>query len=1802
MRRALLAGCLFLAELAAAVVYSKSLGGSGVDRANAVALDRAGNAWIAGFTASADFPVRNAAQARFGGGDGDAFVAKLDPRGDVLWATYLGGSGADEAARVEIDARGNVYVTGTTRSADFPVTSDAYQRTARGGTEAFFAKFGPEGQLLYATYFGGDGNETGNALLVDAAGYVAIGGETNSSNLPVTAGALFRERRGGTDGFVAVFDPAGRQLTYATYFGGAGDDALAAMALGQGGNLYLTGQTTSGDLPVTPGAPQRALAGQTDAYLARLSRSRDALEFLTYWGGGAADSASDVLVDLAEMVYIGGTTASANFPVVPAGITSYRGGSSDAFLAQFAFERSAGAAGLAAAKFGEPPRRALGSLAREKEPIGRREAGTPSGSAGPVVASGTVGGPQADRGRRLNLTAAIFFKLLLRTDSLPWTDTIPGKTACSSPGPGSGFGTLGQNNGLANPYLRCLGTEEFFDLATNARGAEVLAGAAGSDARIEVFDQGFTPLTTTTQPDGQFTATQNTGKAGDPVGTATGELFEDELDLALGGPLPLSFVRHYGSNLQPNRLVRSALGANWMHNFDLAILFNQNRTQAFVVLYRGKAAGFNLAGANWTPQFPLPVDYQLSFDGQFFRFFDPSERLIYTFFSSGQLGRIDDLNGNGLVVTQGTNGPTRAADGLGRSLDFTYSGTQLTRITDQSGRFVEFTYSGGELASVTHADGRRSSYQYTSAGTRTALLTRRTLPEGNVPLTQQYDATGRVVRQSDSRGNGMRLEYDTPDPRYSRITAADGAVTLHRATNFNILTETVDPEGGVTSFEYDFAGHRTGVQDRNGRVTGAIYNTQGSLLSASAADGATLRAAHADLRFNVFTYQLPATLTLPDGTTRRFAYDARGNLTSYTDGAGQSWTMTYNARGQRTALRTPSGGSATADYNADGTVAATRLLTGETVRFEYDNLKRPVRVVRGDSSAVRVTYDARDRVTSLTDGRGQTTTYAYDGNGRVTAVRDANQAQTRLAYDGDSRPTTITNAVGAAARRNYDPVGRDAGGADAAGVERRITYDRRGYAGSVADAAGTVATVARDPEGVPTAITNGAGQTWSIETDPRRRPVAITDPAGNPTRIAWDTLSRPLGVTDPLGGETRFSYDAAGRLERLTLPEGETVRLGYNADSRVSQVTDPRGNVWRMDRDAAGRVTARTGPTGLTTRYDYNARGLLAKITRADNTTAAFTYDENGRLTREDDSDGIQISYTRDNVGRITRANGVTLAYDAAGRVTESNGIRNEYDGAGRITAVHYDPSRAVRYTYDNRGLLTRITDWANRVWEFDYDAARRPLRDRRPNGVATSYSYGADGRLSGIAHVGGKVNLTSTFERDANGRVVQATGQPAPPLAPGTQEFAYLADNRVQGREYDGRGNTVRDGGRRFVWNARNQLTRVTGPVGDAPIEYDAFGTPVRIGDSRYVWNYATQPPTLMAVRAASTSGAARKLGSPETDTRAFRGAVVNRFLVDPQNRWLYPHPITKYGELFYLELFGANSIAVAGTPDGAPDDVRQYLQMGSGAVFETSAAGDLAGALVTGPFGEFVEASGTYPFLSLDGLQALATAADVALADGAPVDLANAGRLCTDCAGIPVYATVAPDCDGDYCGGTCKPQRRADGVQLALLDCVYRGGDALDLAGVYLFAAPLSDSELARIVRDPPDRDGSQVLLTAQHAAEPIPPKPPVGDTTNPVPVTGPGAPPGAFTLGPLSPPFIPAFDDVARACAARPLGIAVDSEEVRIPLTFTFFGNGAFSAAERRELGARERSFEDPPRAAAAGRGECILKYANTKINVN
>lgn len=323
-------GDIFVSRFDAAgrLTYSTYIGGSGVDSAQGVALGSDGTLYLTGATQSLDFPVRNAFQATYNSRT-DAFVVKLSADGrSLIYSTFLGGAGDDQAAEIAVDSTGNAYVAGTTNSTDFPISGGAFQRDPQGLRDIFVTKLNPAGNsLVYSTYLGDVGNDVAAAMTLDAAGRVYVAGTSTSDNYPTLR--AFQSTRGGggsptADCVITILSASGNSLAYSTYFGGGDEERVADIVLDAAGSFYIVGSTRSTDLPTSNAFQSSSRGGSFgsgfflgpfDAFITKFTPDGSRLAFSTYLGGSEYDEATGIALDPAGNIYVCGVTSSEDFPL-----------------------------------------------------------------------------------------------------------------------------------------------------------------------------------------------------------------------------------------------------------------------------------------------------------------------------------------------------------------------------------------------------------------------------------------------------------------------------------------------------------------------------------------------------------------------------------------------------------------------------------------------------------------------------------------------------------------------------------------------------------------------------------------------------------------------------------------------------------------------------------------------------------------------------------------------------------------------------------------------------------------------------------------------------------------------------------------------------------------------------------------------------------------------------------------------------------------------------------------------------------------------------------------------------------------------------------------------------------------------------------------------------------------------------------------------------------------------------------------------------------------------------------------------
>jgi len=320
----------------ARILWATCLGGSGDDRAFALALDPAGGVYVAGWTGSPDFPVASPAQPQLSGGR-DAFLLKLNTAGNqIVFSTFHGGTNVESGLALAAYS-GGVWIAGGTASTDMPVTGAA-KSTLGGVQDGFLARFHDTGARLSSTYFGGSGEEMVRALALDSSGRPYVAGSSESTDFVLPVGVFQRIPAGGRDGFVLRFNTAASAIETGTMLGGTSGslstiETISALAVDATNGVVVAGYTPSADFPVVS-AWQATRVGDIEGFLTRIAPDFSSLTWSTYVGGINRDTLDGLALDSAGRIYAAGKSMSPDFPLIDP-VQAVNGGNLDVVLMRF---------------------------------------------------------------------------------------------------------------------------------------------------------------------------------------------------------------------------------------------------------------------------------------------------------------------------------------------------------------------------------------------------------------------------------------------------------------------------------------------------------------------------------------------------------------------------------------------------------------------------------------------------------------------------------------------------------------------------------------------------------------------------------------------------------------------------------------------------------------------------------------------------------------------------------------------------------------------------------------------------------------------------------------------------------------------------------------------------------------------------------------------------------------------------------------------------------------------------------------------------------------------------------------------------------------------------------------------------------------------------------------------------------------------------------------------------------------------------------------------------------------------------
>jgi RHS repeat-associated protein len=614
------------------------------------------------------------------------------------------------------------------------------------------------------------------------------------------------------------------------------------------------------------------------------------------------------------------------------------------------------------------------------------------------------------------------------------------------------------------------------------------------------------------------------------------------------------------------------------------------------------------------------------------------------------------------------------------------------------------------------------------------------------------------------------------------------------------LKSVTDPAGGVTRYEYDTQGRMTAIIDPRGNlVVRNSYDANGRVCQQEHGDGGIFK----------YYYVTADQATTPSGR-KLLAEAVSGGPISQ----APCFSPVSSSPVVATVMVDPNGNPTTFQFDGTGFLSSTTNALGQTTTYKRgpgSNLLSSITDPLG--RVTRRVYDNKGNITSVTDPMGNVTIFTYEPNfSQIETIIDAQKHLTTFGYDVRGNLTSIT-----------DPLG----------YTWKINYDRFGQPISIADPLGNTTTFEYDDSGNLVAAIDPLGNKSSRMYDKVSRLIAFTDPNGRSSVFDYDLMDRIKRLQDSLGKDTTFDYDLNGNL--LFVTDANKNKRGYSNDvkNRLETTTDPLGKTETYTYDFNDNLISFKDRKGQTTAYTYDSLNRSIKVTYADENTIAYKYDAVGRLTRIDDSVTGPIEYTYTTFGCSTCAR---TSLDKIIQETTSLGTINyTYDELGRRKSMSVVGGPLVDYRYDLGSRLIEVSQAGLGFVSIDHDKAGRRTSLILPNGITTEYNYDKASRLLNMKHstVSNVIeDLTYTYDAAGNrisfGRINPQAELPKAVTAAFNEANQMLTFNDENLR-YDANGNLIEkkdgNGATTYIWDARNQLTRINGPGLTATFKYDALG-----------------------------------------------------------------------------------------------------------------------------------------------------------------------------------------------------------------------------------------------------------------------------------------------------------------------------------------------------------------------------------------
>ncbi len=834
--------------------------------------------------------------------------------------------------------------------------------------------------------------------------------------------------------------------------------------------------------------------------------------------------------------------------------------------------------------------------------------------------------------------------------------------------------------------------------------------------------------------------------SGEPVNCSSGNFFESQTDLAIGGlGVGLNLTRTYSAQAAVAAGSPGAFGYGWSGSFGDHLVSEEGGEKIVLVQGDGSTVSFSKEGEG---TFSPPARSQDTLTGtpEAGYVVTLPEQTEYLFSGTGRLESVTDRNGNETTLAYEGSGRLEAiADPAGRQITFAYNGGgQVESAEDPMGHVVSYGYEGGQLTSVTMPGEAEPRWQFEYDGSH--RITNVIDGRGGETINE-YDGSNRTISQTDPGGHTLSFEYA---PFHTQITnEATGSVTDEWFTSnnepFSITHGYGTPEAVTEAFAYNFAGQLISRTDGNGHQTTYGYDAEGNRTSEKDAAGNEAKWAydedHALISMTTpggekTTIERdadgnPESISRPapgeETQTSSFEYDGNGQLEHVVDPLERVWSYGYDEQGNRTSETDPAGNKATLDYDEDsrlisivsprGNVEEGKEAAKYTVKIERDPQGRPEEVIDQLGNATEYSYDDNGNLKARTDANGHTTEYAYSPDDQQTEIKKPNGAVLETAYDGagavisqtdanEETTTYVRNALGQPVEvidplerktiEEFDPAGNLKTKIDPAERETSYAYDAADRLQEVSYSDGTTPGVQLeyDPDGNVESMVDGTGES-SFEYDQLGRLTRSESGHGDVVAYEYDLAEEQTGIVYPNGKEVARKFDSAGRLESVTDWLGGKTAFAYDPDSNLERITFPAasGNVDSYAYDRTDRMSHATFAKGLESIASLSyTREKVGQIEEEISTglpgaeKTVYGYDENDRLT----SAGA-ASYEYDPADNLTKAPGTTNKYDPASQLETGTGVSYTFNKLGERTKATPASGPATSYEYDQAGNLISV-------------------------------------------------------------------------------------------------------------------------------------------------------------------------------------------------------------------------------------------------------------------------------------------------------------------------------------------------------------------------------------------------------------------------------------------------------------------------------------------------------------------------------